>query len=335
MATIYDIAKIAGVSKGTVDRVLHDRGRYSAVTAKKVWAAVEELNYQTDFYASNLSKKRKIKIAILTPYEKQGDSYWRLPLLGARKAVDELSIYNFSMDFYHFDRFNSDDYFYNGKMMIEGDYDGFIIVPEFVEETKKLFKLKKNETPVVFINTDIPEINCLCFLGQNAFRSGLIAARLLFLLNCKVNKKTLIIKSSIENKHLSDRVQGFKNNTDIEPLLAIYSDRESYKNILEKYVLKNEIFDIFVTDASVYYVADFLSEHDIKTKVNLIGCDLTEYNKDRTLKGHIDFILTQRPDEMGYESVYFLYKKLLLNEDVDKTRIMPIDILTRENIEYF
>jgi LacI family transcriptional regulator len=49
----------------------------------------------------------------------------------------------------------------------------------------------------------------------------------------------------------------------------------------------------------------------------------------------IDFILTQRPIEMGYESVYILYKKIILNENISDRKIMPIDIITKENYEFF
>ena len=43
--TIFDVAEKAGVSKGTVDRVLHNRGEVSRKSAEKVRKAIEELNY--------------------------------------------------------------------------------------------------------------------------------------------------------------------------------------------------------------------------------------------------------------------------------------------------
>ena len=44
--TIFDVAEKAGVSKGTVDRVLHNRGEVSRKSAEKVRKAIEELNYE-------------------------------------------------------------------------------------------------------------------------------------------------------------------------------------------------------------------------------------------------------------------------------------------------
>ena len=44
--TIKRIAELAGVSTGTVDRALHDRGRVDPKVAKRVKQIAEELHYQ-------------------------------------------------------------------------------------------------------------------------------------------------------------------------------------------------------------------------------------------------------------------------------------------------
>ena len=45
MATIVDVAKLAGVSTATVSRVINETGNVRTATKKKVLAAVKELNY--------------------------------------------------------------------------------------------------------------------------------------------------------------------------------------------------------------------------------------------------------------------------------------------------
>ena len=46
MATIKDIAKLAGVSHGTVSNVLNDRGNVSVKKIKLVEQAIQRLGYQ-------------------------------------------------------------------------------------------------------------------------------------------------------------------------------------------------------------------------------------------------------------------------------------------------
>ncbi|MDE6147412.1 MAG: LacI family DNA-binding transcriptional regulator, partial [Bacteroidales bacterium] len=52
--TINDVALAAGVSKGTVDRVLHDRGEVSRKSRDKVLRAIEELGFSPNIYALSL-----------------------------------------------------------------------------------------------------------------------------------------------------------------------------------------------------------------------------------------------------------------------------------------
>lgn len=54
---IIDIAEMAGVSVGTVDRVIHNRGRVSEENEKKVRAILEKANYQPNLMARSLASK--------------------------------------------------------------------------------------------------------------------------------------------------------------------------------------------------------------------------------------------------------------------------------------
>lgn len=60
---IKDIAERAGVSVGTVDRVLHDRPNVSKPAREKVEQALKEMNYQPNMYASALHTTRLILFA--------------------------------------------------------------------------------------------------------------------------------------------------------------------------------------------------------------------------------------------------------------------------------
>ena len=57
--TIKDIAEKAGVSVGTVDRVLHKRPNVSKKSLSLVTKALEEMNYEPNMYASALANSRR------------------------------------------------------------------------------------------------------------------------------------------------------------------------------------------------------------------------------------------------------------------------------------
>ena len=86
MTTIETIAKKAGVSRGTVDRVLHHRGRVKEKTAQRVWAVMEELNFQPNSLGRALYLSReKNKIGVLVSFREQ--DFQRQVMLGVEEAV--------------------------------------------------------------------------------------------------------------------------------------------------------------------------------------------------------------------------------------------------------
>lgn len=68
MATIKDVAKLAGVSVTTVSRILNNRGAISEKTRKKVNNAMKELDYMPNEVARSLLKKRSNIIGVIVPY---------------------------------------------------------------------------------------------------------------------------------------------------------------------------------------------------------------------------------------------------------------------------
>lgn len=71
----FDVARRAGVSRGTVDRVVHKRGRVSQKTIAKVQKAIAELGYTPNPNASSLASKREYTFTCLIPKFHKGE-YW-------------------------------------------------------------------------------------------------------------------------------------------------------------------------------------------------------------------------------------------------------------------
>ena len=65
MVKLDDVAKLAGVSKGTASRVLNNRGYISQQTRERIEAAVKELNYYPNENARNLLKRRSGMIGVV------------------------------------------------------------------------------------------------------------------------------------------------------------------------------------------------------------------------------------------------------------------------------
>ena len=68
MATIKDVAREAGLTVTTVSRVLNNRGYISEDARKKVYDAMEKLNYQPNEVARSLHKKTTNTIGLIVPH---------------------------------------------------------------------------------------------------------------------------------------------------------------------------------------------------------------------------------------------------------------------------
>ena len=72
---IKDIAEKAGVSVGTVDRVIHGRTNVSKASLAKVQKVLDEINYVPNHYASALACNKTYNFAAILPMH-EVDSYW-------------------------------------------------------------------------------------------------------------------------------------------------------------------------------------------------------------------------------------------------------------------
>ncbi|MDP2884531.1 MAG: hypothetical protein Q8P51_05880 [Ignavibacteria bacterium] len=92
---------------------------------------------------------------------------------------------------------------------------------------------------------------------------------------------------------------------------------------------------IFVTNAWTHAVARLIHSHPEGRKVCLLGYDLVEKNLRYLEQGPIDFLISQRPEMQGYEGIYCLYESVVLRETVKQRIMVPIDILTKDNVKYY
>src|SRR5699024_6771012 len=86
---IEDIAEMAGVSVGTVDRVLHNRGNVSAEAEREVKKVLSKTSYTPDPIAKSLGTKKDFEIAVIMPHPEQ-DEYWELSEDGIEHARQEI-----------------------------------------------------------------------------------------------------------------------------------------------------------------------------------------------------------------------------------------------------
>ena len=337
MVTIKTIAKNAKVSIGTVDRVLHNRGKVSPETEKRVRQALKELNYKPNVFARNLKLQKTFNFGVLMPIIEQDSGYWKMPYQGIEKAKDELKVHKVRVTYYFYNRYSQISFANACHRVLDADLDGLFVAPVMSSISEEFIEKIPTDLPYIFFDS-----KCLTYIVQDSFLSGRLAAKLMQML-IKEQGTVVAIRVLPEDYHINERIKGFRSYFLENPGLPmrVYNaererDRTDFKDLLEKVLDEHQdLRGIFVSNALTYRVAEFVETHDIKDQIYIIGYDLIDENIHYLKNDYIEFLISQQPEKQGYQGIQTLYTHLVLREPVRSKIMMPLDIITKENIDYY
>ncbi len=327
--------------------MIHNRGEVNPETRDKILKILEELDYRPNILASTLASKKTHRFAVLIPDVPYPDAYWSKPLLGISEAAAELQQYGVTIDVHQFSQNDPSSFDKKAKVILNNKPEGVVLAPFFFRESNEFVaKLNEHKIPFVFIDSNIQDSKKLCFIGQNSFQSGMLAAKL-FDLSLPKDATILIIHfgKGLENQnHPKQREKGFynyfnsKTEESQEKLHTIEissSDDQNYYSIIDAEIKKiGQVDGIFVTNSQVYRIAEYLILRNIQ-HVRLIGHDLIRQNAESLKNGTVDFLICQRPEEQGHQAVQTLFDHIILKKPVRTDNYTSIDIVTKENLDYY
>jgi LacI family transcriptional regulator len=345
-ARIKDIAIRSGVSIGTVDRVLHNRGEVAEDTRKKVLKVASELNYTPNLMAQALKTRRRFNLVSLLPVPTGENSFWNKHPEGMNKAISELDQFPVTLNQVTFDLNLEKDFQQKTGLVLELQPDGIILAPVFKTESVAFCTiLHEKKIPFVFVDNYLAETDFLAYIGEEIYTSGRVAGQLSDIIT-PAGKDILIINiaRNIRNMHhLNSRTMGFmsyfqesaKNKGRKIRLNIPGTEPEVIKSSIDR-VLRSYpgIATIFVTGSKSYKIASYLNTSG-NMSLNVIGYDLLDDNVKLLKEKQINFILGQRPEEQTYRAVKKLFDYLSLGKKPDRMDYLPVDIVTSENVDFF
>ncbi len=343
---IKDIALKANVSTGTVDRVLHERGKVSEKVKEKVLKIIKDMNYEPNLMARALGSSKTYTFAALIPDE-QHDAYWHDPKLGIAKAERELKQFGIFIKYYLFNPYKAETFINCAKELSADKIDGIILAPIFYREVLSFLELwKKKNIPFVLFNTQIPDHNPLSYIGQDSYQSGYLAGKLMhYGLPDPCSILIAHFDEDISNAaHLSKKEQGFRNyfvHNHVEQQYSIikaelnsanfFDFSEKLGNLLEN---TPDLDGVFVTTSKAFEVAAYFKQRRTK-KIKIVGYDLLPKNIHYLNTGNISFLINQNPKGQGYWGINQLADYLVFKKEVPAIKYLPLDIITKENVNYF
>lgn len=343
---IKDIAELSGVSTGTVDRILHNRGKVSIEAQQKVDKVLKEINYQPNLIARSLALKKNYLLYALVPSYKEGE-YWELFCSGIQKAEKELFSYNVEIKYLYFNQYDKNSFDEMARQVVESDCQGVVIATLFKESALTLTQqLDQKSIPYVLVDAYLEKTNCIAYYGTHSYDSGFIAGRLMHE-QLQPEDDIAIFRFIRKGEELSNQVQqrekGFRDYLSRQAfngkihIVHIYAEDISKNDQLLDEFLNNypNIRRGIIFNSRAYILANYLKAQHPELNFKLIGYDVINKNVDHLKENRITHLIAQRPEVQAVNSVRALFKFLIEKVSPEKINYMPIDILMKENIAYY
>lgn len=344
--TIKDIAQRAGVSTGTVDRILHGRGNVSAKAREKVEKAMGELQYEPNIFASALAYNRTVRIKALLP-EYQHDPYWALPKSGIEHAGIAVRHFGVHIETDYYPASEPVKFLEIALGLLDDLPDAFLIAPLFLEESKAILReCAARKIPVALVNTDLEDEPALCYVGQDSYHSGVLAGKLLRLVLQPDDQVAVLNldKEIVRARHLLEKERGFRDYFLQHPdwkgeILRL--DFEGFehpaylKAFLEQAFAENPgLRGLFVTNSRSYRVLDAMGPQT-PPGLRIVGFDLLPPNLRYLKEERIAFLINQNPVQQGHQAVMAIVDYLIFRKKVERVQYLPLDIVVAENASYY
>ena len=337
--TTRDLARVAGVSLATVDRVLNKRGGVRQSTVKRVTETIKELNYVRDISAVNLARSAEYKLVFLLP--DHDDDFTAM----VRLAIDEanvsmahertaVSIVGVPVSDPHriakeIDRLSADQ------------VDGVaIMAPETAQVRDAIARLDARGIAVVAFVSNQPNVQNACFVGINNEAAGRTAGQLLAKFTGERKGSVLVITETMKSRDSQERRLGFDAvlacyapRLKIKPSMETYADAVRTAKIVASAFRNNpDIVGIYLMSHDILETMKAIEAYGVPPQTVIIGHELTPKTRMRLNDGTLDALITQDVGHLVRSSIRVLKSRISRISTLASQERIRIEIILRENL---
>ncbi|MBB4361894.1 LacI family transcriptional regulator [Bradyrhizobium sp. CIR18] len=340
--TLKDIAREAGVSLATVDRVLHNRPGVRPDTVRRVQAAIERNAFQPHVAAAELARGRARRFAFVmpsgpNPFMQQIEAY-----LGEMSAW--LSARRLSVEMVATDVFDP-SVLAASLEALSGDYDGVAVVAlDHPSVRAAINDLVDAGTKVVTLVSDVPSSRRHHYVGIDNIAAGRTAGALVGRLVGQRSGKVAIVAGSQGLRDHAERIFGFNqvmasefSGLSVLPVLEGRDEDDRSEQVLARLLGKHaDIVGLYNVGAGTQGVAKALSDKALsdagRDKVVFVGHDVTVLTRRLLLQGVMDAAISQNPGHEARAAVRVLLALARGEPILREQEKIRIDIVMRDNL---
>lgn len=337
--TVQQIAEEAGVSRGTVDRVLHERGKVKPEIAQNIREIAQRLGYYDKMQRAMAAKLSAADFRLGIVLTSMETPTMGIVAAGAQAAREKLCNMGAQVHIHLLEQLDPQRIVACIDELAEQGINALAIAPSSDPMVcERLNALAEAGVAIATLNGDLPGCKRLCYVGMDNWRGGRVAAGLMHLL-LPEGGKVLPITAHLTHYAHKQRYTSFyqemqEHHPEIEvlPLQSCFNRDDFAQEIVLHAVEEHpDLRGVYVAANGTRGVCDALAQCGLTGRVRVVAYDLNDQNREDLMRGRISALLDQAPFEQGYQPPFLLYRHLIEGTPVpQELAYTKIDIQIRE-----
>ncbi|SEL79738.1 transcriptional regulator, LacI family [Roseovarius azorensis] len=336
--TVHDIAKEAGVSLATVDRVLNARAGVRDKTIAKVQAAVARLGYVRDTYAANLAKKRQYRFAFVLP---EGPSQFVDTLAAAIEEAYASQVADRTLiEIIRVPLLDPHVIVRNLLSLQTDRLDGVaLMVPETPQVRDAVARLKHEGISVVTLVSDLPNSQRDYFIGTNSVAAGRTAGLLMGRF-VRRGGEVLVVSNSMRSRDSLERRLGFDevisfdfNTLTTLPSVEFFDDPARMEGVIAEVIARRpDLVGVYSMGSGNKAMLNALRRTGRLGDLVVIAHELSPTTRKALVENEVAAVIAQNVGHLSRSALRVLRNlsdNLPIYEAQERVRI---EILVRENL---
>ncbi len=338
--TIKDIAKAAGVSRGTVDRVLNNRGGVKPELEHRIRGLIREFDYRPNRAGKVLATlKKPMKIGCFLPGV--GNPFFDGVIRGFRRAEQELSDFGISLEITLVKGFDPETHVRALRELAAKNISALCAATVDVPEVRETVNgIIASGIPVASVNSDLGGTGRLFYVGCNYPESGRTAAGIFNMVH-RGALRLLVVTGSLNMQGHTQRIRAL-----IEELGALGADfsvarvletgddaEVAYCKTAEALAADPAVGGVYITSGGTEGACRAVVEAGLAGKIPVVCFDDLPTTRRLLRENVVTATICQEPFQQGYRSVKMLFE-YLMNERAPEEDLNYTDtvIKIKENL---
>ncbi|MFH1803914.1 MAG: LacI family DNA-binding transcriptional regulator [Pseudomonadota bacterium] len=337
--TTKDLAKAAGVSLATVDRVLNGRSGVRQKTVDAVNAAIERIDFQRNQVAATLARQKGYRFGFVLP--RSGDEFIDVII---RHISEFTQASRAEMIGTKIIRINEHDPHQAARVLSRlsaDDYDGIaIMAPETPQIRDALYRMRERGIQTVAFISNQQEEGRQPFVGIDNIAAGATAGRLMARFLGSRAGSILVLAETMQSRDSLERRLGFDRIMSRDypqfhalPTLETHGNPERARLVLTNaFAAHTNIAGLYIMGSEARIAIDFAQKLHRKEKIITIAHERTPSTEQALRANTLDALINQDPGHIVRSAVRTLRAQCENRETLASQERIRIEILIAENL---